>query len=193
MQGQNPNTILHYPHVFFGDIAYWVNRAQGIQTVDLTDLPFIPSSILNRTEILTANGLLKLTVPVEGGRKVKQMFSEVKIANGDTWKRDHLHALQSAYGKSAFWEFYKDRILDLYQNNHTYLCALNADTVQLVTDLLKMKESHNRTEIPFQLEFPPYFQVFNSKFPFAANISILDLLMNKGNKTLDYLQAIIQP
>ncbi len=193
MQDQNPNSILHYPHVFFGDIAYWANRLNGSQMHDAENLPFLPSTNLNRTTILTANGLLLLTVPIEGGRKVKQIYGEVKIANGDTWKRDHLHALQSAYGKSAFWEFYKDKIVDLYQKNHTYLSEWNADTVQLVAGLLKMKESHNRTEIPFELAFPPYFQVFSAKFPFAANISILDLLMNKGNKSLDYLQAIIQP
>ena len=37
---------------------------------------------------------------------------------------------------------------------------------------------------------PEYFQVFNHKYPFQSNLSILDLLFNEGPATLSYLESI---
>ena len=34
----------------------------------------------------------------------------------------------------------------------------------------------------------PYIQVFESKYDFISNLSILDLLFNKGPSALEYLQ-----
>ena len=41
-----------------------------------------------------------------------------------------------------------------------------------------------------QIELPRYMQVFENKFGFISNLSILDLLFNEGNNSKFYLETI---
>jgi hypothetical protein len=41
-----------------------------------------------------------------------------------------------------------------------------------------------------ELNMPRYMQVFESKFGFISNLSILDLLFNEGNNSKIYLDTI---
>ena len=41
-----------------------------------------------------------------------------------------------------------------------------------------------------QIEPPRYMQVFENKFGFISNLSILDLLFNEGNNSKAYLETI---
>jgi WbqC-like protein family. len=38
--------------------------------------------------------------------------------------------------------------------------------------------------------FPNYYQVFSTKFPFAPDLSILDLVFNEGPEAVSYLTAL---
>ena len=40
------------------------------------------------------------------------------------------------------------------------------------------------------IEYPRYMQVFENKFGFISNLSILDLLFNEGNNSKAYLESI---
>ena len=37
---------------------------------------------------------------------------------------------------------------------------------------------------------PTYYQVFENKFPFASDLSVLDLIFNEGPEALDYLRSL---
>ena len=39
--------------------------------------------------------------------------------------------------------------------------------------------------------FEPYYQVFQDRFPFEKNLSILDLLFNMGPQSKKYLSRIV--
>ena len=38
--------------------------------------------------------------------------------------------------------------------------------------------------------FPEYYQVFGTKFPFAPDLSVLDLVFNEGPEAVEYLREL---
>ena len=59
------------------------------------------------------------------------------------------------------------------------------DTLTDLRDVIHPKPSRRRAEDPFIAK--PYHQTFAERFPFAPNLSILDLLFNMGPESLEYL------
>lgn len=119
----------------------------------------------------------------------------------------HWRTLETAYRTSAFFEFYEDEIVALYEKKHTFLLDLNLETTSLICDCLQIdmptqktitfeKEPSelidgrflisSKTDIKFNQE--NYFQVFNDRNGFIENCSILDLLFNEGTNALSYLK-----
>ena len=41
--------------------------------------------------------------------------------------------------------------------------------------------------------FPPYYQVFCDRQPFAADLSVVDVLMNLGPEAGEYLRGVSSP
>ncbi|MFB9864069.1 hypothetical protein EFA69_07890 [Rufibacter immobilis] len=163
-------------------------------------------SYRNRCHILTAQGVVPLSVPVKHGNS-KIPIREVEIDYEQRWADIHWRTIQSAYGNAPFFEFYADYLKDIYDRRPALLWDLNLDLFKLFTKLLKLKKPihHTQTyvktyEEPVQdwrgelhpkkepdiLRLLPYRQVFGSKF--ASNLSILDLLFNLGPEASIYLQ-----
>ena len=59
------------------------------------------------------------------------------------------------------------------------------DTLTDLRDVIHPKPSRRRIEDPFIAK--PYHQTFAERFPFAPNLSILDLLFNMGPESHGYL------
>ena len=59
------------------------------------------------------------------------------------------------------------------------------DTLTDLRDVIHPKPSRRRTEDPFIAK--PYHQTFAERFPFAPNLSILDLLFNMGPESEECL------
>ena len=87
--------------------AYYLAICDEV-TVECHDT-YARQSYRNRYEILSANGVLTLSVPVIRGRH-NQTMREVRISNQENWQIRHWRGLTSAYGKSAFFEFFEDNI-----------------------------------------------------------------------------------
>ncbi len=163
---------------------------------------FQKMSFRNRCIILGANGLAPLTVPIDGGREQKTLIRDVKIDNSQSWQRSHLRSLVSAYNKAPFIHYYISEIEALLTSNEKFLFDLN---LRIFTFLIR---SLNITVvIQFTSEFnsiylddrdmrnkilpknfqkdkenwkPRYFQVFEDRWGFQPNLSILDLLFCEG-------------
>lgn len=162
-------------------------------------------SYRNRCHIASANGLLRLSIPLEKGKNEQQNIREVKIAYHEPWSNQHWTAIRSAYGNAPFFEFYADEIAPLFQQKYDTLFQLNWAFLEIILELIQLPATIKRTET-FQetppdpifdfrngifpkihrqkedLNFKPiaYPQVFQEKHGFLPNLSILDLLFCTG-------------
>ncbi len=160
----------------------------------------------NRCVIATANGLQALTVPVEVSGE-KQTVKDVRISDHNQWRRVHWNALQSAYSESPFFEYYMDDIRPFFEERYEYLIDFNEAIRQKICELIDIKPQISYTseyvkqhEYDFRevinakhpkadngFEPRSYWQVFDRKHGFQANLSILDLLFCMGPESIFYL------
>ncbi len=174
---------------------------------------YVKQTYSNRCKILSANGIQVLSIPTIKLHNEKQPIGLVKINYEEDWQKQHWLAFQSAYGKSAFWFYYKDYFETFYlKKKYEYLFEFNMDLLKLVIKLLKVEKqvsstdafrpeynnaldlrnyfdakNRNKAELNEAEKLKKYLQVFTEKYPFQANLSILDLLMNQGPLSKNYL------
>ena len=169
----------------------------------------------NRCVIATANGVQALTVPVEhqaNSQEPKangQFVKDLRISDHNQWRRVHWNALQSAYSESPFFDYYADDIRPFFEKKYEFLIDFNESIRQTICDLLDIqpkveytsgyekqmegvddyREVINAKHPQADADFQPrrYWQVFEGKHGFQANLSILDLLFNTGNEAIFYL------
>ena len=171
----------------------------------------------NRCSLLSGNGTLHLSIPVEKPHGNHTATSKIVLSNHTNWKKNHLRSIVSAYNNAPFFLYYKDLIQQLlFDNQSNFLCEFNHNIfVKLLKELnipkeIKYSESFlinpahsNYLDLRFELSpknkplasycastFPPYYQVFEDRFGFQPNLSILDLLFNLGPDSTDYLKQI---
>jgi hypothetical protein len=192
--------------------AYWPNLHYFYYVLN-SDKVYIEShehyqkqSFRNRTQILSANGILDLTIPIKK-TKDNELISTVEISYAEQWQIKHWRAITSAYKNSPYFEFFEDDIREFYSGNHHLLLDYNTAQLKTILRILKLKK-----EIVLTSEFEktvdkndlrekihpkkdqelinglnkPYYQTFGDKFGFVPNLSILDLLLNEGLQTLSY-------
>ena len=163
----------------------------------------------NRCYIYGANGKLALNIPVkhkttEGRKKTKDTLVE----NDFPWQQQHYKSLQSAYRSSPFFEFFEEDLLKIFNKKYTFLQDLNIDTHLFVTDALQMEQDFAKTtsyeltpnstdyrglaiaKKGIEIEMDSYIQMFDDKYGFIPNLSILDLLFMEGSNTISFLEKI---
>lgn len=187
---------------YFGSISFWTGIMQYEKLSFEVCENYQKQSLRNRCNILSANGVLSLTVPVNYSQKNRQLYRDVKIANGTNWQSLHFKSLNSAYLMSPFFEYYIDDFHLIFEKQWQFLLDLNLYTYELICKCLDLKKdfelSHEfiktpidqmdlrylaskKANTPFQLK--EYQQVFSEKHDFVQDLSILDLLFNEGPNT----------
>lgn len=166
----------------------------------------------NRCVIATANGPQALTVPVEHEASNKQEASKTKdlrISDHNQWRRVHWNALQSAYSESPFFDYYADDIHPFFEKKYTFLLDFNEAIRQTVCALIDIHpnvvySSAFMVQGPASKDFrdvihakhpqhdddftpKPYWQVFQHRYGFQPNLSVLDLLFCMGPESIFYL------
>lgn len=165
----------------------------------------------NRSVILSANGPLSLSIPVNKPFGNHTPICEVTIDYTANWQHDHWNAIQSAYNRSPFFEYYADFFQPFYHDKWETLVDYNTALLNLIFKIIGIKKQivftekfelepiqtvdfrnlyqiHKGGEMVYQIQ--QYPQVFDYKNPFVAQVSILDLLFNQGNQSLNYLQNL---
>ncbi|MEI6347533.1 MAG: WbqC family protein [Bacteroidota bacterium] len=165
----------------------------------------------NRAIILTANGPLSLSIPVNKPKGNHTPINEITIDNTENWQHDHWQAIKSAYNRSPFYEYYADLLSPIYQQEKQLLVDFNQEVLQIIFKIIgkKLSVNHSNTFIKSPLDvidlrdihqihkqgktiycIPEYPQVFDYKHPFTSPVSILDLIFNQGNYCPIYLQSM---
>ena len=160
----------------------------------------------NRMYIYGTNGLQLLNIPVKQTNENHQKFKEVRIDNASGWQKKHWKSLESAYRTSPFFEYFEDDLRPLFGKKHEFIMDLNFETFEVINACLGIgfdveKTTEYNHEAPDFKDFrtlvngkkdttqvEKYTQVFNEKYGFLNNLSILDLLFNEGRYAVDYLE-----
>jgi len=158
----------------------------------------------NRATVYGPNGKLNLIVPVLKGSKMHTSMKDVKISYDADWQRLHWLSLQTSYRSSAYFEFYEDDFAPFYEKKFEYLFDFNLELLTLLLKQLKLNinlEFSKSYETDYEQDFRDtihpkkesnykpvkYFQVFEDKYDFMPNLSIVDLLFNQGPQSAKYI------
>lgn len=160
----------------------------------------------NRTNIYGANGKLSLVIPINhtGKREMK----DTEISYREDWLKIHWKSIKNVYQGSPYFEYYEDRFEVLYQKKEKFLLDFNLKSIDIIQKILKTEKAQslnkeyikNPSEINFREKFSTktdsefkmdeYYQIFTDKYGFLKDLSIIDLICNKGPESVTYLKNI---
>tara|TARA_B100000927_G_C16279698_1_gene395025 strand:+ start:73 stop:672 length:600 start_codon:yes stop_codon:yes gene_type:complete len=192
------NKIL-VPSAYFGPIEYYKYLSKYNNICIETQEHYIKQTIRNRCHIFSANGKLRLTVPVN--KKNHTKIKNIKICYKQNWIKNHWYSIKSSYGSSPYFLFYENEIFNILQKHEKYLIDLNTALQNKIFEILninpivKYTKNYKNDEDIFDLRnhsflnnnIKPYNQVFMHKFNFIPDLSILDLIFNLGPQSTKYL------
>ena len=193
---------------YFAPVSYY-SRLIEKDTVPVIERHehYNKQSYRNRCTIYSANGLLDLTVPVVRSVAPKCPVTDVRISYDTPWQKLHYKAIESAYRRSPFYEYYIDDLLPFFNRHDTFLYDFNMkileSTCRMLSIPFRIQESSSyirsspgtedlRDKIhpkkrndSFRAQ--KYVQVFDQKMGFQPDLSIIDLIFNEGPQSIDYL------
>ncbi len=200
---------------FFPPIHYLAKCVNTDKVIIEAHEHFQKGTYRNRCHIAGANGLQILSVPLRRNKEIKdnneanKSIKNVKIAYDVDWQKQHWRTLQTAYGSAPFWDFYAPVFERFFTNKFEYLLDYNVEILKTIFKLLKIEKEttislsttyngiftegsdfRNKIHPKIMSEFNPtnYSQLFNDRYPFMPNLSVLDLLFCCGNQSLSVLK-----
>lgn len=206
-------TLLIEPH-YLPSIAFFGHALAYDKLCIEQHANFQRSSYANRTYIAGANGKQRLSIPLKGGSRQKCMFKDIQMDFTENWLKEHWFAIQSAYAKAAFFEYYESEIKAFFETPEASLLQWNLNWMQwlctqlnwqasislsnqylsknnLINEVCDMRHTilpnTNYTQL---LKGVQYYQLFQEKNGFQNNLSVLDMLMSKGPDALSLLKKI---
>ena len=158
-------------------------------------------SCRTRTNVMTANGIQTLTIPVIKTNGNHTLTKDIEISYKESWQQVHLRCLESAYRKSAYFDYYFPYFEKIYRQKFNTLVELNDFCLKTILKIMKVKKDYSFTtdferladENDYRIslskgsnkiEMKPYYQVFADRHGFISNLSIVDLLFNEGPNSI---------
>ena len=159
----------------------------------------------NRTSIYSANGKQTLSIPVNFSSLKKRKFKDIRICYETNWQKVHLKSIEYSYRSSPYYEYFEERFIKFFSQKNSYLIDTNIKSIELLYEILNLKLNYLKTEKYLQeynliddlrylasrkkntIKMQPYVQVFNEKFGFLSNLSMIDLILNYGLKSYDMI------
>ncbi|RBN50201.1 WbqC family protein [Flavobacterium psychrolimnae] len=200
--------ILLHP-TYFPSISHFVAMAQSENITFEIEDNFQKQTNRNRTYIYSPNGIQLLNIPVKHSKESHQKTKDIRIESDFDWQKQHFKSLEAAYRNSPFFEFFEDDIRPLFEKKYDFLLDLNFETLAILSKCLRMKIAYETTTEYFHdvdtaiftdfralvngkkdlSLFENYTQVFDDKYGFINNLSVLDLLFNEGKYAAKYLKT----
>lgn len=166
-------------------------------------------SYRNRTTIVSSIGRYDLSVPTIHDSKMS-LIKDVRIDYSTPWQRTHWRSIETSYNSSSYFLYYKDFIKPFFEKKTEFLYDYNLQIINAIFKILQINVLVTQTThfIPYtdedlRLKIQPkerkkadypfvnpqsYHQVFDDKFGFIPNVSILDLIFNLGPESIEYLK-----
>lgn len=193
----NRNSVL-LPTAYLPSLAYLREVLRADEVVLEGQEHFVKQSYRNRCEILTANGTLSLSIPLEK-QADKEITSRKRISYAENWQQQHWRTITSAYKGSPYFEFFEDDLRPFYGQRFEFLMDYNTALLKTVLYILRVKKDIRFTEVyepqplgledlramPYTTEEPimPHYQVFSIGSDFVPGLSCIDALFNIGLET----------
>ncbi|MDE5811926.1 MAG: WbqC family protein [Muribaculaceae bacterium] len=187
--------LASYPVAVINDRARFDKRQKSVHRFDIAD----------------TRGRLSLTVPISRPSTAQVhsplLWNQVAISTHGDWWHVHRISLESAYGRTPFFEFYIDRLSRFFSHDtpdiFPDIATLALESIQsaatilgLNTAIVRASElpapaspglnandlSHNTHAKPTAAEFQerPRYQIRADRLGFIPGLSILDLIFNHG-------------
>ncbi len=202
--------ILLIEYQYFGNINLYKILYKNKHIIFEVYENYQKSSFRNKMELASPYGPHILSVPILGGRGIRELTRNVKIENNQNWQEQHFKTICNLYNKPPWFEFYKSDLEKLYNTPFELLIdwdktcmswvlgklkinAIVADTQEFIKnysndEYLDLRSySLDKSKILEQLSTPQYPQVFEDKIGFLPNLSILDLLFCEGPNAVSFL------
>ncbi|MCD4746175.1 MAG: WbqC family protein [Bacteroidales bacterium] len=176
---------------------------------------YIKQTYRNRCLIYSANGMQRLSIPVIKVDGNHTCIKDIQISYFENWQKIHWKSIESAYNSSPFFLYYQDDIKPFHFKKYKFLIDFNQDILNVILKLIGIKtivkytsayqkESSGIPDLRNKIKpgkkiydnnklniIPHYTQVFEAKYGFIPNLSIIDLLFNEGPNTKEYLQGLV--
>lgn len=214
MSKKTPLTELH----LFPCIEYCVEAFATSELLIERCENYQKGSYRNRYYIASAQGPVRLSVPLEKGKHQQLPITEVRMDDRQNWRELHWRSICTSYGKSPFFEFYRDQLRARFDDPTPFLFAWNMANLRTVLEWLRIDVALDTTadfheKYPaddildlrnrFSPRRPPlatkdaigglyYEQVFTAEQGFQANLSILDLIFCHGPEAGSKLKNAIR-
>ena len=187
-----------FPTAYFGSVIYYQSLVRHSHVLIEAKEHFPKQSYRNRCDILSADGILSLSIPVKKPNGSKTPTEEIQLSNDENWRARHWRSIKTAYQSAPYFDYYGIEVHDLIHRKDDRLIDLNdaisssiIEWLDLPLQLDRTKEFHpivpdDPREILVdknknnQFEPSSYIQVFHSEQSFTPNISILDAVMCVG-------------
>lgn len=185
---------------YLAPIEYYVVLANSERILLEQHEYYQKQSYRNRCRIATANGIMDLSIPVDSAGKT--LIRDLRISDHNNWQTHHWRSIETAYNSSPFFEYYADDFRPFFEKKWLFLWDFNLALFNKTLELLDIETKielteqykpetcdnfldlraaiHPKKEISLLLK--PYYQVFETKFGFMPNMSIIDLLFNMANE-----------
>lgn len=155
-------------------------------------------SYRNRANIMTAGGVQMLILPTRHETQ-RSCIRDVRIDYKCPWQLKHWRAIESAYSGTPYFLYFRDFLYPFFERKYEFLLDYNLALTEALLQLFKIKkapvftgtfekEYHERLDLRNLIhpkkaslfQETPYHQVFDDRFPFTGNLSVIDLLFNAG-------------
>ena len=187
-----------FPISYFGSISYYkeIVNSEFIQVEGWEHYP--KQTLRNRCTILTANGLLNLSIPIIKENGAKTYTKDITISNTEKWRMEHWRAIQNAYKAAPYFEYYGNEVKELIFSNFHNLIDYDMNIsnrilswldvnvqVKVSTDYVPnydfdFRSSFTKKSFDEYNDECPYKQVFPTINSYDESISILDLIFCHG-------------
>jgi hypothetical protein len=198
------NNQIILPTSYFGPIPYYSILVKSDYYVLEKHENFIKQTVRSRCIINSSSGKLNLSIPRIRKNSSKTKIKDIRICYNEPWQKIHLKSIITCYNSSPFFDYFKEKISEIFDVKEKFLIDFSLKSHLLVMDFLKLNQTINYTKFFENINNSTdyrnysfcskqdykYDQVYFTKNDFIKDLSILDLIFNLGPESIDFLKKI---